>query len=77
MECIKMTDALNKVIPVDFASENIVAYAVSNVQDFPIFQRSIIVNMGLEPLFFNEQPQRGLAPGNQPLSRIEVLSQPP
>ncbi|WPD21642.1 MAG: hypothetical protein SD837_15715 [Candidatus Electrothrix scaldis] len=57
-----MTDALNKVIPVDFASENIVAYAVSNVQDFLITQRSIIVNMGLEPLFFNEQPQRGLAP---------------
>ncbi|MCI5168629.1 MAG: hypothetical protein D3903_21675 [Candidatus Electrothrix sp. GM3_4] len=61
-ECISMTDQYNKVISVDFASENITAYTVSNVQDFPLSQRSIIVNMGPEPIFFDEQPQKGLAP---------------
>jgi hypothetical protein len=52
----------NKVIPVDFASENIRAYAVENVQDFPIENRSIIVNMGNEPMYYNEEPQRGVLP---------------
>ncbi len=54
--------APNNVIPVDFASENIRTYAVENVQDFPIENRSIIVNMGNEPIYYNEEPQRGLLP---------------
>jgi len=54
--------APNNVIPVDFASENIKAYAVENVQDFLIENRSIIVNMGNEPIYFDEDPQRGLLP---------------
>lgn len=54
--------APNNVIPVDFASENIKAYAVENVQDYLIENRSIIVNMGNEPIYCNEDPQRGLLP---------------
>ncbi len=67
----------NNVIPVDFASENIKAYAVENVQDLLIENRSIIVNMGNEPMYYNEEPQQGLLPRKSTIlknKRIESAS---
>ncbi|XOF33078.1 MAG: hypothetical protein ACL93V_13840 [Candidatus Electrothrix sp. YB6] len=57
-----MTAAYNKVTSVNFASEHITAYAVSNVRDFHINKRSIVVNMGSELIYFDEEPKKGLLP---------------
>ncbi len=57
-----MNAVCNKVTSVDFASENVIAYTVSNVRNFFIAKRSIVVNMGSEPIYFDEQPKKGLSP---------------
>ncbi|MGK0291359.1 MAG: hypothetical protein ACI86H_002826, partial [bacterium] len=54
--------AINQIASVDFASENIKAYTVSNVRNFHICNRSIVVNMGSEEIYIEEKPQKGLAP---------------